>query len=229
MMNYVKGGSFTSSKVPEIYPNQVPLSLFRQESSPQISVMDFYLDPCPVSNKDFVQYLNVRRTIRYGRTGVIIFLNVPDCHIVRRGLKFHVEVGFEDFPVTYITWFGADAYARWLGKRLPTATEWEYAAKRGYTGEATRTFQKVHAGTPDANGFFHLIGNVWEWCADFYAFRDWHRVKSENTDVLISTQQKILKGGAWNSAMDDLQPGTYSFCDPQLSADNIGFRCAKSL
>ncbi len=228
-MIYVKGGSFTRSGVPEIYPTQVPLSIFKPERHQQISVMDFYLDPYPVSNKEFVQYLNVRRTIRSGRTTVLIHLNVPNCHIVRRGLKFYVEAGFEDFPVTYITWYGADAYARWLGKRLPTATEWEFVADQSYPGEVTRTFQAVNSGTPDSNGFYHLLGNVWEWCADFYTFRDWRRIKPENPNSLITTPQKILKGGAWNSPIDDLRPETYGFCDPQLSADNIGFRCAKSL
>jgi formylglycine-generating enzyme required for sulfatase activity len=228
-MNYVKGGSFSRGEVPEIYPSQVPHTIFRKELEQQISVMDFYLDPCPVSNTEFVQYLNLRRTVRSGRAAVLIHLEVPDCHVFRRGLKFYVEPGFEDFPVTYVTWYGADAYARWLGKRLPTDTEWEFAANRGNPEKPTTTFQPVNSGAPDANGFYHLFGNVWEWCADFYSFLDWYRIKPENPATLMTTDQKILKGGAWNSPADDFRSEIRGFCDPRLSADNIGFRCAKSL
>lgn len=228
-MNYVKGGSFVSRGVPEIFPSQIPRAIFRKEGHQQISVMDFYFDPYPVTNREYIQYLNSRRTIRSGRTAVLVHLGVPNCHIFRRGLKFYVESGFEDFPVTYVTWYGADAYARWLGKRLPTAAEWEFVANLAYPGKPTTTFQAATSGSPDVNGFYHLFGNVWEWCADFYTFLDWYRIKPENPVALVTSDQKILKGGAWNSPADDFRPETCGFCDPRLSADNIGFRCAKSI
>ncbi|GAK49874.1 hypothetical protein U14_01098 [Candidatus Moduliflexus flocculans] len=150
--------------------------------------------------------------------------------------------GMEAFPVVNITWDEANAYARWIGKRLPTEAEWEKAS-RGTDG---RTFpwgsefdhtrcntqeSGVHHLTPVSQypsgispfGVYDMTGNVLEWTADRYKPYAWSQHQSPDYDEDFI----VLRGGSW------IHPEYQSTCTTRLyaPADNrsnfIGFRCAK--
>jgi iron(II)-dependent oxidoreductase len=157
--------------------------------------------------------------------------------------------GEEDHPVTGVSWYEAAAYARWVGKRLPTDAEWVKAGawptpnpggshtQRRYPwgevmdrgranvwGSGPNRVVPVHQFTDGVSvgGVYQLIGNTWEWTTGNYRGAD-HPLGP----LALSEPIKSLRGGAFDTYFDNQVTCQYQSGDhPMARKGNVGFRCA---
>ena len=129
-----------------------------------------------------------------------------------------------DWPVNWVKWYGADAFAQYFAVSLPTEAQWEYAAKAGslnleyatddgslnskkanYNGDTPGVVNEtghsfaVKSYTPNPFGLYDMAGNVWEWCSDYYAadFYTDAAVDPSNT-AAGADSKRVRRGGSWN-------------------------------
>jgi iron(II)-dependent oxidoreductase len=84
----------------------------------------FYMDRYPVTNLEFQKFLRATK-----------YVPADTSNFLKHWPKGEIKKGEESFPVVFISWEDADAYAAWCGKRLPTEVEWQYAAQSSALNE----------------------------------------------------------------------------------------------
>jgi formylglycine-generating enzyme required for sulfatase activity len=106
------------------------------ESPVQTVYLDaFYMDVYEVTNEQYARFLNQYGSISDDSGRRLIRVGDEDCFIEKVGNTYRPKWGYEDHPVAYVSWYGASEYAHFYGKRLPTAAEWEKAARGGLVGK----------------------------------------------------------------------------------------------
>lgn len=197
----------------------------RERPIHSVQVPTFHMGKYPITNAQYALFLNT-----YGSAIVKSGPNqgqkmVYEHHwgMQQSGRQWEAAEGFANHPVINVTWYGAEAYCQWLctqtGERyrLPSESEWEYAAKGGkykppfqYAGsnhldevgwyEANSHGQTKPIGLkwPNQLDLYDMSGNVFEWCADH-----WHgNYKGAPTDGSVwikggDQKRRVVRGGSW--------------------------------
>lgn len=148
------------------------------------------------------------------------------------------------FPRVGVSWYEADAYARWRAGRLPTEAEWEYAARGpnspiypwGDTWDKTRanvnsagvTVVSTYEKGKSWAGAYDMSGNIWQWVSDRYLNTYYEqRVKDDPQGPSTGTSH-TLRGGAWDYSETDARAGNRYDLTPDLRGFDIGFRVVTS-
>jgi formylglycine-generating enzyme required for sulfatase activity len=176
------------------------------------------------------------------------------CKATGRRKPFYGPYGMDKNPVTQVTWHDAKAFAEWMGCRLPTEAEWEYAARANtttpfYTGNCLSTEQAnfngeepyakcekginrkkpIEIGSFSSNNFglYDMHGNVIEWCSDWYG--EYNVNDKINPQGSETGEIKVLRGGGfWLSA--DRNRSASRSGDPQGNRGaGLSFRIVKDL
>lgn len=153
------------------------------------------------------------------------------------------DPAFANHPVVNVDWEQANAYAKWLGRRLPTEAEWEMAARgmdeRIYPwgneppDETLANFNFIKGDTapvgnyPDGASPFHafdMAGNVEEWVADWYANDYYATSPAENPQGPESGIQRVVRGGSYNSNANGIRTTARGKALPNGDYPSVGFR-----
>jgi iron(II)-dependent oxidoreductase len=155
-------------------------------------------------------------------------------------------------PVCHVSYYEAEAYARYAGKRVPTEPEWEAAAswdpdsgiKRSYpwgddppSGDRANvdqlSFDTAPVGAYEANvspiGCRGMIGDVWEWTSsDFQPYPGFESFPyAEYSEAFFGSEYKVLRGGSWATRPGAIRNTFRNWDYPVRRQIFSGFRCAR--
>jgi gamma-glutamyl hercynylcysteine S-oxide synthase len=228
-------------KAPKEYPRgigdmtDVPADDFQYgDDKKSVTIKEpFKIDIYPVTNRQFKQFIDAggynedEFWSKEGRTW-------------RSKEKITLPMYWEDeqwnqpeHPVVGVSYYEAEAFAKWAGKELPTEHQWERAARgidgREYPWEGKFDKEKCNTSESDIDkttrvtrypngispvGCYDMAGNVWEWTQSFY---------DESKD------HRVIRGGSWYLNRYYARCALRFSLNPNTRLNNVGFRCVRTL
>lgn len=214
-MNYVKGGRFIMGDDD---------GLLAETPAHEVELSSFYITRHEITVQQYRQF----------------------CQANGRQMPPEPSWGWkDDHPIVNVSWEDAKAYCSWVGGRLPTEAEWEYAARGGrqsngfaYSGSSianevswfrsntsNQTTQAV-GSKPVVNelGCADMSGNVWEWVADYYNETYYSQSKAKNPKGPRSGNERVLRGGSWKGTETYCTVSYRNYRAPSYRSNDTGFR-----
>jgi formylglycine-generating enzyme required for sulfatase activity len=199
----------------------------------EIYLDSFYIDKYEVTISQYAKFLKASGGARPPE-------GWPQLHLESAGA----------LPIVGVEWHDAEAYCRWAGKRLPTESEWEKAARGEdgrrypwgneeptpahanfgksadgpYTGGLAPVENRTVGKSPYA--IYDLAGNASEWVSDWFAAGFAHG-DVRNPKGPENGTAKVIRGGGWYDPPERLNSSRRTHASPATRADDLGFRCAK--
>lgn len=182
----------------------------------------FYISSCLITQKQFELVMNYNPSIYKG----------------------------ENHPTNFVSWYEAQIFCNKLSAilnkpvRLPTEAEWEYACRAGvttkyYWGDIYSSDYAWINKAPDTGpcpvgtlkpnqwGLYDMLGNVWEWCSDWYgSYSEKDQVDPQGA---FKSKLKILRGGSWIIKDFFCSTSYRNYNSPQKKHEHNGFRCVISI
>ncbi|KAA9148913.1 ergothioneine biosynthesis protein EgtB [Amycolatopsis acidicola] len=243
-----------------------PWSLDNERPAHEVWVDGFLIDTTPVTNAEYVRFLEAggydqqrwwseagwKYRQEHDITAPRFWWRETDgWWRTRFGVREPVPAGQ---PVMHVSFYEAEAYAAWAGKRLPTEREWEKAARFDpATGQSRRypwgneeptaeraNLGQAHLSPAEAGaypagasplGVHQLIGDVWEWTSsDFHGYPGFAAFPyREYSEVFFGPEYKVLRGGSFGTDAAAIR-GTFRNWDYPIRRQIFsGFRCARDL
>jgi formylglycine-generating enzyme required for sulfatase activity/DNA polymerase III delta prime subunit len=241
---FIEGGAFLMGSAElegDLYEDERPVH--------RVTVSGFWIDRYPVT---VAQY---RRFVEAGAEGYLAARfwrpegwRLREQHKLTGPRQWEEQLRRLNRPVTYVSWYEADAYCAWLSAKsglrvsLPTEAQWEYAAR----GEAGRKYPwgdeeptarhanfAMHVGEPTPVGIYplgatsegvqDLSGNVWEWCQDWYG--SYGAGEQRDPAGPAKATYRVRRGGGFGDDPIGCRAAYRNNDDPDDGDDSVGFRC----
>ncbi len=251
---------FDKNKFRDIFAYDIEMPVHK------VYLNDFYIDRFPVTNGDYLEFINdsgyknfrfwlseAWEAVKQNNWAAPLYWQKTDNNqwvkIDFRGEKKISEI--EDEPVTNVSFFEADAYSKWAGKRLPSESEWEKAASFDGDKNLNRLFpwgdslpdetnsnlfeSKIWGTTkvgtyPSGDSYYgcsQMIGDMWEWTtSEFMPYPGFKSGFTEYNDKWFNNQ-KVLRGGSFATSKLSTKNTYRNFFKTHERWMISGFRCTK--
>ena len=225
----------------------------------------YQIDIYPVTNADYMKFMTIGGyedyrfwladgwdLIRQNNWKAPLYWETIDGQWYKKDFRGLSKVAPEQ-PVTNVCYYEADAFARWMGKRIPTEAEWEKASswneelkkKTKYPwGDELPTddlanlleswmWSASDIGTyPKGKSYYgchQMIGDVWEWTSSEYVLYPGFKSRFQEYTDKWSINQKVLRGGSFATSKSQIRNSYRNYFKPHERILFSGFRCAKDL
>jgi formylglycine-generating enzyme required for sulfatase activity len=216
---HVPGGNYQMGEVRSGYSSEKKVSIEGHE----VHLDSFFMGKYPVTQRQWQMVMGYN----------------PSC------FKFN-----EKHPIESVSWYEVQAFLAILnlrtkkGYRLPTEAEWEYAARSGgkhvinksideeeyvdprawYADNSQGQTHAVGMKKPNGLGFYDMLGNVWEWCSDYYDHLYNPNSPTKNPQGPPSGKEHVQRGGSWNGTIFHIGKTDRNTFTGNDAANDVGFR-----